>query len=75
MDSSSSSAPENDSDHDCKIFEPNNMKSIMNSDLKNTTDRRLLLGIIHRDNDLEPRKMKNANGAATQMEMSQLQTS
>ena len=29
----------------------------MNADLKNTTDRRLLLGIIHRDNDLDPRKM------------------
>ena len=28
----------------------------MNADLSNTTDRRLLLGILHRDNDLEPRK-------------------
>ena len=57
MDSSSSSAPDSDSDKDGKIFEPNNGKSIMNADLKNTTDRRLLLGIIHRDNDLDPRKM------------------
>ena len=35
----------------------------MNADLKNTTDRRLLLGIIHRDNDLEPRKMALVNTA------------
>ena len=28
----------------------------MNAQLKNTTDRRLLLGILHRDNDLVPRK-------------------
>lgn len=57
MDSSSSSAPEMDSDKDCKIFEPNNLRSILNADLKNTTDRRLLLGLLHRDNDLEPRKI------------------
>ena len=56
MESSSSSAPDDDSDIDCKIFEQNNEKSILNADLKDTTDRRLLLGIIHRDNDLEPRK-------------------
>ena len=56
MDSSSSSAPDDDSDKDCQIFEPNNPRSIMNADLTNQTDRRLLLGILHRDNDLEPRK-------------------
>ena len=56
MDSSSSSAPDDDSDQDAKIFEPNNGRSILNADLSNTTDRRLLLGILHRDNDLEPRK-------------------
>ena len=64
MDSSSSSAPDSDSDKDGKIFEPNNGKSIMNADLKNTTDRRLLLGIIHRDNDLEPRKMMTQPNAS-----------
>ena len=56
MDSSSSSCPDDDSDKDAKIFEPNNGNSIMNADLSNTTDRRLLLGILRRDNDLEPRK-------------------
>lgn len=75
VDSSSSSAPDSDSDKDCKIFEANNSKSIMNADLKNTTDRRLLLGIIHRDNDLEPRKMlsnTSSGGAAVNIEMSQI---
>ena len=56
MDSSSSSCPDDDSDKEAKIFEPNNGRSIMNADLNNITDRRLLLGILHRDNDLEPRK-------------------
>ena len=59
VDSSESSAPDTDSDKDCQIFEANNGKSIMNADLKNTTDRRLLLGIIHRDNDLEPRSLRS----------------
>ena len=56
MDSSSSSAPDDDSDKDAKIFEPSNGKFIMNADVDNTTDRRLLLGIIHRDNNLDPRR-------------------
>lgn len=30
----------------------------MKAQLKNTTDRRLLLGILHRDNDLVPRKQQ-----------------
>ena len=38
------------------IFDATYEKSILKADLKNTTDRRLLLGIIHRDNDLVPRK-------------------
>ena len=80
MESSSSSAPDDDSDQDAKVFEPNNSKSIMNADLKNTTDRRLLLGIIHRDNDLEPRKMESANspngtGTLEMHQISQTQTS
>ena len=61
IDTSSSSAPDSDSDKDCLIFEAKNDKSIMNADLTNTTDRRLLLGIIHRDNDFEPRKMTNGS--------------
>ena len=60
-----------------KIFDSNDGKSILNADLKNTTDRRLLLGVLHRDNDLEPRKMtsRSAIGGAGVLEMNNVRGS
>ena len=61
MESSSSSAPSQDSDQDNELFVPGSQRSILLADLINTTDRRLLLGALERDNDLEPRKAKDEN--------------
>ena len=49
----------------------------MNADMKNTTDRRLMLGIIHRDNDLEPRRLTSANSSnpGVTLEMQPIQNS
>ena len=52
IESSSSSAPSEDSDFSNILFTAESEKSILKSDLKNTTDRRLLLGTLSRDNDL-----------------------
>jgi len=49
---SDSSGPEN---FDHQLFAENGEKSLLRAELKNTTDRRLLLGIIERDNDLKPK--------------------
>ena len=59
MEGSSSSAPSQDSDQDNELFVPGSQKSTLLSDLRNTVDRRLLLGAIERDNDLEPSKAKD----------------
>ena len=56
IDSDYSSDPDYDSDEFCNLYHPASKKSILIADLKNTTDRRLLLGAISRDNDLIPRK-------------------
>ena len=55
VESSSSSAQEGDSDHG--IFESESQMSLMDMiDVKSETDRRLLIGILNRDNDLKPKK-------------------
>lgn len=58
VESSSTSAPSEDSDPNCDIFRQESLKSILVHGYKNMTDRRLLVGILDRDNDMHTRKMK-----------------